>query len=82
MEFSYIGNPRLPQCTMRTLENRVEPYGRGVRNRFRENLGIAKIGLNDYFLGKCSLIVGEDQFLGRSAHFFGGKLSLFGLSDA
>ena len=38
--------------------------------------------VNDYFLGKCSLVIGEDQFLGRSAHFLGGKLSLFGLSDA
>ena len=38
--------------------------------------------MNDYFLGKCSLIVGDDQFWGISAHFLGGKWSLFGLSDA
>ena len=40
------------------------------------------LGVNDYFLDKCSLIVSDDQFWGRSAHFLGGKLSLFGLSDA
>ena len=40
------------------------------------------LGVSDYFLGKCSLIVGDDQFWGRSAHFLGGILSLFGLSDA
>ena len=40
------------------------------------------LGVSDYFLGRCSLIVGDDQFLGRSAHFLGGILSLFGLSDA
>ena len=40
------------------------------------------MGVNDYFLGKCSLIVGVDQFWGGSAHFLGGILSLFGLSDA
>ena len=33
------------------------------------------------FLGKSSLIVGDDQFWGISAHFLGGKRSLFGLSD-
>ena len=32
------------------------------------------LGVSDYFLGKCSLIVGDDQFWGISAHFFGGKL--------
>ena len=29
------------------------------------------LGVNDYFLGKCSLIVGDDQFWGISAHFLG-----------
>ena len=27
--------------------------------------------MNDYFLGKCSLIVGDDPFWGISAHFWG-----------
>ena len=40
------------------------------------------LGVNDNFLGKCSLIVGDDQFWGISAHLLGGKWSLFGLSDA
>ena len=29
------------------------------------------LGVNDYFLGKCSLIVGCDQFWGISNHFLG-----------
>ena len=29
------------------------------------------LGVGDYFLGKCSLIVGDDQFWGISAHFLG-----------
>ena len=29
------------------------------------------LGVNDYFLGKCSLIVGEDKFWVKSAHFLG-----------
>ena len=40
------------------------------------------LGVHDYFLGKCSLIVGDDQFWGISAHFLGGTLPSFGLSDA
>ena len=40
------------------------------------------LGVNDYFLRKCSLIVGDDKFWGISAHFLGGKLPSFGLSDA
>ena len=27
--------------------------------------------MSDYFLGKCSLIVGDDQFSGISTHFWG-----------
>ena len=29
------------------------------------------LGVNDYFLGKCSLIVGDDQFWGISTPFWG-----------
>jgi len=29
------------------------------------------LGVNDYFLGKCSLIVGDDPFWGISDHFLG-----------
>ena len=36
-------------------------------------------GVNDYFWGKCSLIVGDDLFWEISAPFLGGKLSQFGL---
>ena len=29
------------------------------------------LGVSDYFLRKCSLIVGDDQFWGISAHLLG-----------
>ena len=37
--------------------------------------------MNDYFLGKRSLIVGDDQFWGTNSHFLRVNDHYFGLSD-
>ena len=58
-------------------------WGRDWRSA-KEEYKLSPIGMCTVcillLLGKCSLIVSDDQFWGISAHFLGGKWSLFGLS--
>ena len=53
-------------------ETKKQNKKRSLLNFYRTQVyHLPFLGVNDYFLGKCSLIVSDDKFLGISADFMG-----------